>query len=583
MPRNGATNDQNGADDRVRENRSLRVNAGFCTEVGRRDDNQDYVGLSCEGTNAALGHVVAIADGVSFSGGGRVAAELAVRSFIDAHHHSNPTEGVSRNAGRAVAAFNNWLYCVSSSDERLRHAATTFTAVVLQGRDAHIIHVGDSRVYLLHDEQLLRLTTDHTVQQPDRDHILLRAVGMEPTVRIDHHVHTLRAHDRLLVCTDGVHATLRSEALRALLLRRRSPAEDASAIVEAALDGGSQDNATCAIIDVLETPETGTQELLSQISALPIGVPPNPGDTVDGFAIHSLLSNGRYSRLLRARDQITANEVVLKFPQQQVAAASTYHQAFVREAWVAARLHSPFIGETIEIPASRQTRLYSVMPYYEGETLEARIARVPQVSFKEGVAIAQKLTRAIATLHRAGIIHRDIKPDNVLLEPGGGLRLIDLGVVRLPMIEEFPSGDIPGTPSYMAPELFDGKPGDEFSDQFALGVTLYRMFAGRYPYGEVEPFTRPRFGTPVPVSRHRPDLPAWLGHVLSKALNADGNGRFGDVLELSMELENGLDRAVPITLRRQSLYERNPLRFWQSVAALLAIVLVVSLGVHVLR
>jgi serine/threonine protein kinase len=223
------------------------------------------------------------------------------------------------------------------------------------------------------------------------------------------------------------------------------------------------------------------------------------------------------------------------------------------------------------------------MPYYEGETLEARVLRSPPVSFADGVAIAQKLTRAIATLHRAGIIHRDIKPENVLLESSGGLRLIDLGVVRLPMIEEFPSTDIPGTPSYMAPELFDGKAGDELSDQFALGVTLYRMFTGKYPYGEIEPFTRPRFGQPAPLSRHRPDLPAWLGHVLSRAVQTDATGRFGDVLELSMELDSGLDRAVPITLRRQSLYERNPLRFWQCLAALLGILLVVSLGVHVLR
>jgi serine/threonine protein phosphatase PrpC len=566
----------------VTENRSLRVNAGFCSNTGRREENQDYVGLSCEGTNAATGHVVAVADGVSFGNGGRVAAELAVRSFMDAHFHSNPTTGVARNAAIAVAAFNSWLHAVGLSDERLRHASTTLTALVLQGREAHIIHVGDTRAYLLHDEQLSRLTADHTVQQPDRDHILLRAVGMEPSVRVDHHTHALRAHDRVMLCTDGVHAALRSEKLRALMLRRRSPAEDATAIVEAALDAGSQDNATCAIVDILEVPETGTQELFSQISALPIAAPPSPGDTIDGFAIHSLLSDGRYSRLLRAVDQDTGGEVVLKFPQQHVAAASTYHHAFVREAWVAARLHSPYIGETIEIPATRQSRLYSVMPYYEGETLEARLVRTPPVSFSDGVAIAQKLARAIATLHRAGIIHRDIKPDNVMLERGGGLRLIDLGVVRLPMVEDFPSGDIPGTPSYMAPELFDGKPGDELSDQFALGVTLYRMFTGRYPYGEVEPFTRPRFGKPAPLSRYRPDLPAWLDHVLSRALTADAHARLGDVLELSMELDNGLNRAVPISLQRQSLYERNPLRFWQTVAAVLAMLLIVSLGKHVL-
>jgi serine/threonine protein kinase len=253
----------------------------------------------------------------------------------------------------------------------------------------------------------------------------------------------------------------------------------------------------------------------------------------------------------------------------------------VREAWVGARLHSPWIGETIECAPGRQSCLYSVMRFYDGETLEARLLRQPRVSFEEGLSIALRLARAIATLHRAGIIHRDIKPDNVLLERGGGLRLIDLGVVRLPMLEDFPGADIPGTPSYMAPELFDGQSGDEPSDQYALGATLYRMFSGRYPYGEIEPFSRPRFGAAAPLTRHRPDLPAWLWHVLSRTLQPDPAKRFGDVLELSMELESGLDRGVPIVIRQQSLYERNPLRFWQVVSALLLALLMLSLGMHV--
>jgi serine/threonine protein phosphatase PrpC len=560
------------------ETRTLRVKADFHTAAGRRDSNQDYVGLGEAGP--VLGRVAAIADGVSFGNGGRAAAELTVRGFIDAYCSANPTLGVARNAARALAAINTWLHAAGATDEKLRNAATTFTALVFAGRNAHVIHVGDSRAYLLHDEQLARLTTDHTVRQPERDHILLRAVGMEATLRLEHDSVALRAHDRLLLCTDGVHASLPDERLRALLLRRRAPAEDAAAIIEAALDAGSQDNASCIIIDVLEVPELGTQQLFSQISVLPMVTPPAPGAQLDGFQIQGVLSNGRYSRLLRARDSISGDAVVLKFPQPNVAPASTYHHAFVREAWVAARLNSPYIGASIELPAGRQTCLYSAMPFYEGETLETRLLRAPAVSFDEGMSIAMRLTRAIATLHRSGIFHRDIKPDNVLLETGGGLRLIDLGVVRLPMLEDFPGADIPGTPSYMAPELFDGRPGDEASDQYALAVTLYRMFSGKYPYGEIEPFTKPRFGKATPLTSHRPDLPAWLGHVLSNALLPDPAGRYGDVLELSMELESGLARATPIVLRRLSLYERNPLRFWQVVSALLLILLLASLMTH---
>lgn len=565
------------------EIRNLRVNAGYSSKVGRRTENQDYVGLCCDGNPGMSGYVAAIADGVSFGTGGRAAAELTVRGFLDAHYNSSPTLGIARNAARNVAAINSWLHTLGTTDQRLKDASTTFTALVMAGRDAHVLHVGDTRAYLLHDEMLTRLTADHTLHQPERDHILLRAVGMEPTVRVDHAVHTLRSHDRLMLCSDGVHAVLKPEQLRALLLRRRSPEEDADGIVEAALEAGSQDNASCIIVDVLEVPEAGAQELLSHIAALPMMAPPSPGETVDGFVIDSLLSNGRYSQLLRARDVENNSTVVMKFPQANVANKSTYQQAFVREAWVAARLHSPWIGETIELPIGRQTRLYSVMPFYEGETLEARILRAPQVSFTEGMAIAQKIARAVAALHRAGIIHRDIKPDNVMLEKDGGLRLIDLGVVRLPMLEDFPVADIPGTPSYMAPELFDGKAGDEASDQFALGATLYRMFCGRYPYGEVEPFSRPRFTQATPLSRHRPDLPAWLGHMILRTLQPDPVARFGDVLELSMEMDTGLARGEPVSLHRPSLYERNPLRFWQCIAAILALALLISLGFHVLH
>jgi serine/threonine protein kinase len=245
-------------------------------------------------------------------------------------------------------------------------------------------------------------------------------------------------------------------------------------------------------------------------------------------------------------------------------------------------VRSLWIGEIIELPAERQTRLYSVMPLYEGETLEQRLNRSPQLSLSEGIGIATKLARAVATLHRAGIIHRDIKPDNVILLKAGGLRLVDLGVARVPLLEDFPAEDIPGTASYMAPELFGGRPGDEFSDLYALGVTVYRTFTAAYPYGEIEPFSRPRFGKPASLSRYRPDLPAWLDAVVGKALNVDPAQRYGDVIEFSHELENGAMWAKPAIASRRSLYERDPLVFWKSLSAglIVLVILLLAWSVH---
>ena len=218
------------------------------------------------------------------------------------------------------------------------------------------------------------------------------------------------------------------------------------------------------------------------------------------------------------------------------------------------------------------------MPLYEGETLEARLLRAPPVSLEEGKRIVGKLALAVAALHRQGVIHRDIKPDNVVLLAGGGLRLIDLGVAHVPKLEDFPAEDIPGTPSYMAPELFQGQTGNEASDLYACGVTVYRMFAKSYPYGEVEPFSRPRFTKYTPLSRSRPDLPAWLDAAAARAVSVDPAKRFGDCIEFAHEIENG---AAPQTraARRLSLYEANPLLVWKLASAVLLALLVIALAV----
>jgi serine/threonine protein kinase len=129
----------------------------------------------------------------------------------------------------------------------------------------------------------------------------------------------------------------------------------------------------------------------------------------------------------------------------------------------------------------------------------------------------------------------------------------------------------------MAPELFDGAPGDELSDQFALGVTIYRMFTGKYPYGEIEPFSHPRFRNAVPLQARRPDLPGWLDQVISRAVAVNPDERFNDVLELVFELEHGAMRALPLAAEPRSIYQRNPLAFWKVTAALLFFALILAL------
>lgn len=559
----------------------LQVRVGFLSETGKRSRNEDYAAICFARPGVSNREIVAaVADGVGGYKGGREAAELTVRSFIDAFYSLPETLGIRRRAARGLEAVNGWIHAQGHVDPDLSDMSCAFSSIILSRRLCHVIHIGDTRVYRLSEGHFEQLTKDHVAGRGDFAHVLNRAVGFQDFARFDYTTAGLRQHDRLLLCSDGVHGALPTHRLKELLGARTPPDESARSIVEAALEAGSSDNTTAIVIDVVDLPPADRDELTHSISALPILDLPSSGEVIDEFALGEVLSDGRYSRLFRAIDQQQGREVVLKFPHPRVASEGSYRLAFIREAWVAARVRSRWIGEIIELTAGRQTRLYSVMPLYEGETLEQRLNRSPQISLSEGIAIATKLARAIATLHRAGIIHRDIKPDNVILLKGDELRLVDLGVARVPLLEDFPAEDIPGTASYMAPELFGGKPGDESSDLFALGATVYRMFASHYPFGEIEPFSRPRFGKPSPLSRYRPDLPAWLDAVIGKALSVEPAQRFGDVIEFSHELENGATWAGPAITRKRSLLDRNPLMFWKVLCALLAITIVALLARH---
>jgi serine/threonine protein phosphatase PrpC len=560
----------------------VKASVGFASETGPRQRNEDFAGavFGLELPQPRRDVVAAIADGIGGAKGGRVAAETAVRGFLDGFCDLPETMEVRRAGATVLNALNGWIYSQGQRDNKLAGMGCTFTALVLRGRVAHVLHVGDTRAYRLGGDRLTCLTTDHVREDGSgagRSSILNRALGVETEVRLDYATQPLARHDRFLLCSDGVHGILSAETI-AEILRERSASEDsARALVAAALRSGSTDNCTALVVDVVDLPTAESADIGAGIMQLPLISVPVDGETVDGFVLKVLVSDGRYTRLFGAVDEVEGGEVVLKFPKPQVAAVATYRAAFVREAWVGARVHSPWIGRTIELPPGRQTCLYTVMPLYQGELLATRLARRPSLGLEEGRNIAIKLARAAATLHRAGIIHRDIKPDNVILEGDGSLKLIDLGVVRVPGMEDFPPEDIPGTPAYMAPEMFAGEPGNEATDIYALGVTMFRAFTGEFPYGNPDATSQPRRDRPTALSALRPDLPAWLQGVLGRAIAIDPAERFGDMNEFAVEMETGPARALLTVHRPRTLYERSPLLFWQVAAALLALALILSL------
>ncbi len=560
----------------MRSDGELVVTAGFASLTGLRAENQDFGGVHF-GTaleRARHGIIAAVADGVSGGKAGRVAAELAVRALIEGFYAMPGTIGPARAMQAPLAAYNRWLHS-QGRGETMANSATTFTAVAIRGRRAHLVHVGDSRAWRFSGGRLTCLTSDHVRPEPDLSHVLIRALGVEAELRLDHREVELAEHDRLLLTTDGVHAVLSSARIAAILGQNASAEATAQMLAETALDAGSQDNATALVLDIVRLPAPDHDGILAGLSALPFVDPPRVGESIDGFRAEQVLSEGRHAVLLLATDSEDGSKVVLKFPRREVLSDRALRLAFAREMLLAQRVTSPFVLASHPVRPDRQSALYGVQPFLVGETMAQRLERgLP--SLKTGLDAAIKLTRAVAALHRLDVVHRDLKPENAILTADGGLKLIDLGVARLPRVEDFRVDEIPGTPGYMAPEQFEGNAGDALTDQFALGVTLYRWFTGKWPYGEQEAFQRPRFGRAAPPSRHRPEIPSWLDDAVLTAIEPDRQARHGDVIELLRSLEGG--GALDIGPRRSlPLIERDPVKFWQIVSALLAAALATSL------
>jgi serine/threonine protein kinase/serine/threonine protein phosphatase PrpC len=555
------------------------VRSGFCSERGGRAANEDFAAVA-DKRSSRFGVVAAIADGVGGAKGGRVAAELTVRSFIDGclgnASHLLPKD----SSARSLEAVNRWVHSIGRRDLDLQDMACTLTALICKGRQIHVVHVGDTRLYRLRGNQLQQLTVDHSLG-PGKLNLLTRAVGADDELRIDYIDLPNEQHDRYLLCSDGVHGGLSDATLRELLVRRAAPDETAREIVAQAIAARVGDNATALIIDVVELPPSEFSEVEGALLGKAIGALPDTGSVVDGFRIDDRLSDSSYVRVFRATDLADGRQVVMKFPKLLEGADRPMRDAFLREMWIASRVRSPFVGEVIQLADDRQTQLYLAMPFYDGETLEHRLKRRPMLSLTAGLDIALKIARGLVAMHRAGVIHRDIKPENVVLclpVPGQPttVKIVDFGVARQKTAQEIGVASEPGTPSYMAPELLRGLQATEASDQFALGVTIYHLFTRRFPYGEIEPFTHPKFRSPSPLANYRPDLPAWLDKAISRAIAVNPTDRYQDVLEFVFEMEHGADRASPINVARVPLYHRNPLLFWKVTSALLVLLLVIS-------
>jgi serine/threonine protein phosphatase PrpC len=507
------------------------------------------------------GIVAVIARGIGSERAAVEAAQIVVHSLVEGYFGAAATLGAARAASLALGSINVWMFGQSRVAPERATMAAALTALVFVGTHVKIIHVGDCRVYRKRGDQLIPLTTEHTRSLPDGSTMLTRAIGSDAEVHTDYIEDVSELSDRYMMLSHGSYSGI-SNTLLTELLKAELPAEAvAKNVVDAArTHDASGAGATAVVIDVLKLPLATFDEMAAAFSRLPLRRSPRDGENWDGFILGRTLYRSRYTTLRLAHDTVSDTDVVLKIPFPSMLQDQVFRAGFLREAWVGVTVDSPGVARYIDVPPERRSSLYLVMPFYRGDTLEARLSRPPPMPYLQGVGIGLKLCAAVRDLAALQVIHRDLKPENVMLLPDGEVKLLDLGLAFLPGIDEPDDDRLGGTTRYMAPELFRGMAADECSEVFSLGVTLYRMFTGAFPFGQRES---------VPLARLRPDLPAWLGLCLMRAMEMDRDKRFRNAGELASALEDGLfrDSASPPP-RRGWRHRLNALRLWQGLALL---------------
>lgn len=543
------------------------LRAGVDSRAGRKARNEDAVGIAAPTAAefVARGAVFAIADGISACDHGDRAAQYAVRGVLNDYYATPDTWAPPIALDRVITSQNRWLRSQRSNgaDAAL---ATTLSLLVLNGSRYCIAHVGDTRIYRLRDNRLELLTTDHVWQHPQMSHVLTRALGLDLSVAVDYVEGDWQAGDSFLLACDGVWASVPEAELLKTLTFYEDPNACAKRLCDLALEAGSEDNVSALVVRGLQTPPDTVQQRVAAGRALAPPAKLKPGSVLDGFVIDELLHESRESLVYRVHHPQHAGEWVLKTLTPLAADDEERRAALLAEEWLTARMPSKHFVTTLTLPYEQRTALYLVQHFHTGATLARRLKSGQKFSVAETVQIAQQLLRALGALHRLHVIHRDIKPENVHLGSDNVLRILDLGVAWHANSAEQAVRN-PGTPSYMAPELLRGEAASVQSDLYAAGVTLYHLLSRQYPYGEIEPFQKPVFGDPVPVTRYRHDVPLWLDDVLLKACARDAKNRFETAEEMLLALERGEEHGL-IVRRQSPLLERNPVGWWRMLALL---------------
>lgn len=568
----------------------LKISAGQHSDKGRKETNQDFHGVYIpkEPLLTSKGIAIALADGISSSEVSQIASETAVKSFLTDYFCTSEAWSARKSAEQVLIATNSWLHAQTRQSEHRydkdKGYVCTLSAIVIKSTTAHIFHVGDSRVYRLRGDTLEQLTKDHRhwVSQ-DKSH-LSRALGISEELEIDYHSLPVEQGDIFLLATDGIYEYVDPDRLIKLIRENETDLDQAAqAITAQAYAQGSTDNLTAQLVRVDELPGQDANAIYQQMTELPFPPLLEARMMFDGYQVIREVHASSRSHVYLALDTETNTQVILKTPSIDLRGDPAYLERFLMEEWIARRINSAYVLKPC-LQTRKRNYLYIVTEFIDGQTLTQWMIDNPKPDLETVRGIVEQIAKGLQAFHRKEMLHQDLRPENIVIDSTGTVKIIDFGSTRVAGIMEITTPiartDLLGTAQYTAPEYFIGESGTPRSDMFSLGVITYQMLTGKLPYGAQVAKCRTKaaqnnliYDSALHDER---EMPAWIDDVIRKMVHPNPYKRYEELSEFLYDLRH--PNKAFLNKTRAPLLERNPVMFWKGVSFILAVIVVTLLA-----
>ena len=533
------------------------------------------------------GAVMALADGVGGQGNGAVASALAIEAVTKTFQAVKPAQSPNQVLFQMFNAANLAVFDAAASDPSKARMATTLTAAIIRNNEVTVGHVGDCRLYLIHNGSPRRITTDHSyvglqlkmgliserdaMNSPLRS-VLTRSVGQDPTIRVDYYTITIAERDRLVLCCDGIHGVVTEREVYDVV-SKTDPDEACKQLVDLAIRRGTDDNLSIQVVRVDQVEQVTYYRGLPAYHRTVAPAMSNElrlGETLDDrFQVLDVINRSGMASIYRATDLKTQQTVAVKVPHMQFESDPGFFARFKREEEIGLALQHPHILHVIDA-GDAKSRPYIVMELLDGQTLAQVMGSVGCLPVADALTITSRICDALEYMHEHSVIHRDLKPQNIMICNDGSIRVMDFGIAKSAGARRITfTGFSPplGTPDYMAPEQVKGKRGDERTDIYSLGAMLYEMVTGAAPFEGQNAYmimNARLTGDPVAPRKLKPELSPHVEEIVLHAMERNPVDRYPSAASMKADLDN--PESVPLTGRHERLQPPQP---WKARRAML--------------